>query len=116
MVIPSEFEDVYKRQVQNQTFYVVNVRDLNYVLKDLHNLTFLIVLVGLLAGVICVLIAVSFSKDMDRSVKPILNAMDKANEGNMEVRVPEEGMDEFARIGRHFNSCHLYTSRGTEGL
>lgn len=90
--------------VQNQTFYVVNVRDLNYVLKDLHNLTFLIVLVGLLAGVICVLIAVSFSKDMDRSVKPILNAMDKANEGNMEVRVPEEGMDEFARIGRHFNS------------
>ena len=91
--------------VQNQTFYVVNVRDLNYVLKDLHNLTFLIVLVGLLAGVICVLIAVSFSKDMDRSVKPILNAMDKANEGNMEVRVPEEGMDEFARIGRHFTVC-----------
>ena len=90
--------------VQNQNFYVVNVRDLNYVLKDLHNLTFLIVLVGLLAGVICVLIAVSFSKEMDRSVKPILNAMDKANEGDMDVRVPEEGMDEFARIGRHFNS------------
>ena len=83
---------------------MVNVRDLNYVLKDLHNLTFLIVLVGLLAGVICVLIAVSFSKEMDRSVKPILNAMDKANDGDMDVRVPEEGMDEFARIGRHFNS------------
>ena len=67
---------VRSKGVQNQNFYVVNVRDLNYVLKDLHNLTFLIVLVGLLAGVICVLIAVSFSKEMDRSVKPILNAMD----------------------------------------
>lgn len=95
--------------VQNQTFYVVNVRDLNYVLKDLHNLTFLIVLVGLLAGVICVLIAVSFSKDMDRSVKPILNAMDKANEQEKEALVREK-YAEIKSLEAQINPHFLYNT------
>lgn len=94
---------VSSKGIQDNSLYVVNVRDLNYGLSDLYFIATIIVLVGLLAGIICVIIALSFSKEIDRSVKPILNAMDRANEGDMNVRVEASGCDEFVRIGSHFN-------------
>ena len=52
----------------------------------------------MLAGIACLLLTLRFSGQVDTSVKPILQAMDQANHGDMEARIEVRGNDEFTRI------------------
>lgn len=89
--------------IMDGRFFIVNIQDLNYSLKKLRYLLIMICLVGALVWDICFLIVYYISKDTDRSVKKILNAMNEANKGNLDSKVEIEGSDEFAKISGHFN-------------
>ena len=91
-------EDIVDRE-----FYVVNVQNMKYALKNANFITAVIILIGLFTVIICILISIWFSEDTDRSVKRILKGMDAANKGDREVRIQTEGQDEFSRISNHFN-------------
>lgn len=98
---------VYVKKIQDGAFYVINVQDLKSALSDARFVSAIIVLIGLLMGIVCLLMGIYFSEATDRSVKRILYGMDKADMGNYDVLIPEEGSHEFARISRHFNRMIL---------
>ena len=84
-------------------FFIVNIQDLNYSLERLRYLLIMICLVGALVGAIGFILVYYMSKDTDASVKKILNAMNEANQGNLDSKVEMGGSDEFAKIARQFN-------------
>lgn len=98
---------VYGKSIREGAFYVMNVQDLKDALSNVRFVSAIIVLIGLLVGIICILIGISFSEATDRSVKRILHGMDKADKGNYDILIPEDGSYEFARISRHFNRMIL---------
>jgi two-component system sensor histidine kinase YesM len=89
--------------IHDNEFFIINIQDLNYSLKNLRYLTLTIVLVAMLAGVFCFVIVYYISIDTDASVKKILRAMNEANKGNLYSRIETEGTDEFAKISENFN-------------
>ena len=58
--------------------------------------------IGVIAALLCIFFAIQYSTDVDKSVRPILKAMDEADAAEA-FAIREEGNDEFARISRHFN-------------
>jgi two-component system sensor histidine kinase YesM len=95
--------EVHISSIQNGVFYLINVQNITYALKDVQNITKIIVFIGILIGIVCILIAMSFAAGTDKSVKKIIHAMKKADQGDYEVRISMEGRDEFAKIAHHFN-------------
>ena len=100
--------------IMDGRFFIVNIQDLNYSLKKLRYLLIMICLVGALVWDICFLIVYYISKDTDRSVKKILNAMNEANKGNLDSKVEIEGSDEFAKISGHFNEMLTEIKKSSE--
>lgn len=95
--------EVNYKSIRDGQFYIVNVQDLNYTLSNVWYISVLIILIGLLVGILCALIAISFSEMTDKSVKKILHAMNKVYKGDYDVQIEAEGNDEFAQISEHFN-------------
>lgn len=95
--------EVNYKSIRDGEFYIINVQDLNYTLSNVWYISVLIILIGLLVGILCMLIAISFSDMTDKSVKKILHGMNKVYKGNLDVRIEMEGNDEFAQISDHFN-------------
>ena len=99
---PKNLEINMKSIVDGQ-FYMVNVQNIKYALKSANFIAAVIILIGLLTVIVCILVSIYFSEDIDRSVKRILKGMDLANKGDRMARIGVEGQDEFARISNHFN-------------
>ncbi|MBP1754066.1 MAG: sensor histidine kinase [Firmicutes bacterium] len=95
--------EVHISSIQDGVFYLINVQNITYALKDVQNISKIIALIGILLGFVCILIAMSFAAGTDKSVKTIIHAMKKADQGDYEVRISLEGRDEFAKIAHHFN-------------
>ncbi len=95
--------EVHTSSIKDGVFTLINVQNLTYALKDVQNISGIIILIGILFGIVCVLIAMSFAADTDKSVKKIIHGMRKADQGDYDVRIALEGKDEFARIAHHFN-------------
>lgn len=93
---------VSSRQVLNGQFYVVNVYDRNDGLSEFRQIAGIIFCIGLITALLCIFFALQYSSDVDKSVQPILKAMDEADSAEASS-IQEEGDDEFTRISRHFN-------------
>ena len=90
-------------QLKEGCGYVINVQDTDYALRNFRYMIGIIVCFCVLAGIACLLLTLRFSGQVDTSVKPILQAMDQANHGDMEARIEVRGNDEFTRISEQFN-------------
>ena len=99
--------EVHTSSINDGVFTLINVQNLTYALKDVQNISKIIILIGVLFGVICILIAMSFAASTNKTVKKILRAMGKADQGDYDVQITIEGDDEFARIAHHFNDMIL---------
>jgi two-component system sensor histidine kinase YesM len=99
--------EVHISSIKDGTFILINVQNLAYALKDVRHISGIIVLIGILFGIICIYIAMSFAAGTDKSVKKIIHAMGKADKGDYDVRISLEGRDEFAKIAHHFNDMIL---------
>ncbi len=95
--------EVHVSSIKNGVFTLINVQNLTYALKDVQSVSKILILIGILFGIVCVFIAMSFASSTDRSAKIIINAMRKADKGDYDVQINMEGKDEFARIAHHFN-------------
>ena len=83
--------------------YVINVQDTDYALRKFRYMIGIIVCFCVFASIASLLLTLRFSNQVDTSVKPILQAMDQANHGDMEARIKVRGNDEFTRISEQFN-------------
>lgn len=101
--LKSNHLEAVSKVVQEGNFYVINVQDYNYAMKDLRYIVIILLLFGVLAGILCMLIAIRFSEQIDGEVKPILYAMEKADNGDLTVQIEVKGNDEFAWISHQFN-------------
>ncbi|MDF2484426.1 MAG: sensor histidine kinase [Herbinix sp.] len=95
--------EVHISSINDGVFSLINVQNLTYALKDVQNISKIIILIGLVFGVVCILISMSFAAGTNKSVKKIIHAMRKADQGDYDVQISLEGKDEFARIAQHFN-------------
>ncbi len=95
--------EVHTRSIKDGVFTLINVQNLTYALKDVQNISMIIILIGILVGMMCILISMSFAASTDQSVKKIIHAMSKADQGDYDIRLSIEGKDEFASIAHHFN-------------
>jgi two-component system, sensor histidine kinase YesM len=95
--------EVHISSIKGGAFTLINVQNLTYALKDVKNISKIIILIGILLGIVCILIAMPFAASTDKSVKKIIHAMGKADKGDYDVQIALEGNDEFARIAHHFN-------------
>lgn len=93
---------VSSRAVLDGQFYVVNVYNRNDGLSEFRLIAAVIFCIGVIAALLCIFFAIQYSTDVDKSVRPILKAMDEADAAEA-FAIREEGNDEFARISRHFN-------------
>jgi len=95
------------RNIQGTDFYVVNVRNETYLLRNLRYFMLIIVLIGLLAAIICIWVLLFYADSINHSVRGILFVMDasETDQGGCELRIMEDRQHwtEFERIGRHFN-------------
>jgi len=95
--------EVHTGSIKDGVFTLVHVQNLTYALRDVKNISRIIILIGILVGMVCIMISMSFAAITDQSVKKIIHAMGKADQGDYDVRISLEGKDEFARIAHHFN-------------
>jgi len=95
--------EVHTSSIKDDTFILVNVQNLTYALKNVEYISMIIVLIGILVGMICVLLSMSFAANTGKAVKKIIHAMGKVDQGDLDVRISMDGRDEFARIASHFN-------------
>lgn len=99
----SEQLEVHTSSIKDGAFMLINVQNLTYALKDVQNISKIIILIGTLFGMVSFLIAMSFAAGTDKSVKKIIRGMGKADQGDYDVLISLEGNDEFAKIAHHFN-------------
>jgi two-component system, sensor histidine kinase YesM len=99
----SKHLEVHTISIKGGVFTLIKVQNLTYALKDVKNISKIIIIIGILFGMICTLIAMSFAASTDKSVKKIIHAMGKADKGDYDVQITLEGNDEFVRIAHHFN-------------
>lgn len=100
---PGRFS-VSVRPIAGGEFSLINVQDLNVTLANVTYISFIIILIGLLMGIVCVLIGMAFSDETGRAVNKILDAMNTAYKGDYDVRIKtEDPGDEFEQISHHFN-------------
>ncbi len=95
--------EVHVSDIKDGVFTLISVQNLTYALKDVQNITMIIILIGILIGIACILISMSFAAGTDQSVKKIIHAMGKADKGDYDVRISLEVNDEFGKIASHFN-------------
>ncbi len=95
--------EIHTTSIKDGAFILINVQNLTYALKNVEYISMIIILIGILVGMGCVLLSMSFAASTGKSVKKIIVAMGKADQGDYDVRISLEGKDEFARIARHFN-------------
>ncbi|MDY4670017.1 MAG: histidine kinase [Oliverpabstia sp.] len=89
--------------IEEGNIYVINVQDYNYAMQDFRYVFIILLFFGILAGFLCMLIAIWFSGQIDGEVQPILYAMKKADKGDLKVQITVRGNDEFAWISQRFN-------------
>ena len=95
--------EINVRSIRDGEFYIFNAQDLDYALQGANYTTAIIMLIGLEAGIVCVIVALTFAGTTDRSVKKLINAMNRMTKGDYEAEIDVEGADEFAQISRHFD-------------
>lgn len=95
--------EVVSKAVAEGRCYVINVQNIDYAMGNFRYIVAIMIAFGVLAGLLCMILALVFSEQVDRSVKPILRAMDKADKGDLRARIKYHGNDEFADISRQFN-------------
>lgn len=104
-------------EILDGQFLVLNIQDFDYAARDFRYITVIIVLVGILTAVLSLILVFSTSESVEHSVKPILEAMDKAEQREGEW-IEEEKLqgDEFVKISRHFNKMlkNMKESRNME--
>lgn len=95
--------EAVSKKVRNGTCYVINVQDSDYAMRNFRYIVEIMGAFTILAGVSCIIFSLDFSKGVDASVKPILAAMEKADQGDLHVKIDVQGNDEFSWISRQFN-------------
>ncbi len=106
--------EVHVSSIKSGEFTLINVHNLTYALSDVQNVTKIIVFIGILFGMICIFIAMSFAAGTDKSVKKIIHAMGKADKGDYDIQIAMEGKDEFAKIAHHFNDMIVRIKESNE--
>lgn len=95
--------ETVSKKVRNGTCYVINVQDSSYAMRNFRYIVEIMVAFTILAGVSCIIFSIDFSRKIDSSVKPILAAMEKADQGDLHAKIDVQGNDEFSWISRQFN-------------
>lgn len=95
--------EAVSKAVKNGSCYVINIHDFKYAMRNFGYIAEIMMTFTILAGVLCVVLSINFSQEVDGSVKPILNAMEEADQGDLRVRIDVKGNDEFSWISRQFN-------------
>lgn len=106
--------EVHTSSIKGGEFTLINVQNLTYALKDVKNVSRIIILIGILFGMACILITMPFAAIIDKSVKKIIHAMGKADQGDYDVQITLEGKDEFATIAHHFNDMIIRIKKSNQ--
>lgn len=106
--------EVNTSSIKGGVFTLINVQNLTYALKDVHNISKIFIYIGILLSMMCILILMSFAADTNKRVKIIIHAMSKANKGDYNIQISLEGRDEFARIARHFNNMIIRIKKSNQ--
>jgi two-component system sensor histidine kinase YesM len=112
--------ETVSKEILGGKCYLINVQDANYAMRNFRYIVGIMIVFCIVSGLICAILAVGFSVEVDGAVKPILRAMDKANQGDLKARIKIRGHDEFARISEQFNymieQIHLSNEQEKEAL
>ncbi len=90
-------------QSQENNFIAVNVQDEEYMFGKVRIISSIIVILGVGVIIFAYLTIHYASKQIVRSAKGIIDAMDIANKGNLNVQINVSGGDEFSEIAHNFN-------------
>ena len=95
------------KQTSIEDFYIVNVREKNKIMQKITYISTLICLIGIITGIVCLIITLTFYRQIQKSVTKIISGMESVNEDNYDVHICVDGEDEFNLIARHFNDMVL---------
>ena len=95
--------EAVSKEVRKGTCYVINVHDSEYAMRNFRYIVDIMVIFTLVVVILCMILSIDFSGNVNDSVQPILSAMEDADQGNLCVRIDTGGNNEFSRIARQFN-------------
>ncbi len=84
-------------------YRVVNVQQQNYLYNQIYSSSMWMLVITAISILSAVLLIDYISHNIDRVMKRILGAMQRANSGDLSVHIENDGKDEFAQISQGFN-------------
>jgi Predicted signal transduction protein with a C-terminal ATPase domain len=97
-----KYQIVYKA-MNKASWYVVAASPYKSITNDANKIRDLIILVGFICLVLVTLISVLFSNRITKPIAQLTKSMDKADHGNLDIRVPVTSNDEVGMLSASFN-------------
>ena len=83
---------------------VINIIDMQVLLKGSALVTKLIIYIGIMCSVIALVIAIFLSENMTKNIKLLLRNIKRISKGNFSTRITPASYDEIGMLGIEFNS------------
>lgn len=97
-----EYQVVYKT-MSRAAWHVVAVSPYKSITSDANKIRDLIILVGIICLALVTLFSIILSNRFTRPIIQLKKYMDKADHGNLDIRVPVESNDEVGMLSESFN-------------
>ena len=103
--VPDKIDNynIYFTKLSNMNFYVVLLKQpllSDSTVKSMYRLLYLL---GIISIILCFIVAWRISHSFSEPLTQMNKAMKKVQEGNLEVRIPENRRDEFGTLSKNFN-------------
>lgn len=95
--------DIYFTKLSNMDFYVVLLKQPLLSDSTVNDMYRLLYSLGIISIVLCFIVAWRISHSFSEPLTQMNGAMKKVQEGNLEVRIPENKRDEFGTLSKNFN-------------
>lgn len=103
--VPDKIDNynIYFTKLSNMDFYVVLLKQpllSDSTVKSMYRLLYSL---GIISIILCFVVAWRISHSFSEPLTQMNKAMKKVQEGNLEVRIPENRRDEFGSLSKNFN-------------
>ncbi len=103
--VPDKIDNynIYFTKLSNMNFYVVLLKQpllSDSTVKSMYRLLYLLRIISI---ILCFIVAWRISHSFSEPLTQMNKAMKKVQEGNLEVRIPENRRDEFGTLSKNFN-------------
>lgn len=90
-------------KIDDIDWYIVNIIPLSYLNKETESIRNFNIILGIAFILIAILLSYTISKSISFPLQKILAAMKETKNGNLSVRVDDEGRDEIGMLGEGYN-------------